>query len=110
MLIPHQWKNKGILVPVYIIGCFVAFNILLGILQRNIGGFFYKISYVHSTIFSLLIAGLLTYFTSETYYYNEFGDKKILDIPHEFYWIKMRYWAYILWSIATFITIYVMVE
>jgi hypothetical protein len=110
MLIPHQWKNKGILVPVYTLVCFVGFNISLGTLQRNFGGIFMRIGYATASICAFIIAGIWTYFTSESYYYDDDGNKKLVDIPHEFYWIKMKNWAYILWGLAAVIVVYKLVD
>ena len=102
----HQWKNKGMLVPVYGVTCFVGFNMLLGVLQRNIGGIFNNINFAYSSILGLTVAGIWTYLTCEVYYKDRFGNKKVLDIPHEFYWIKMKHWAYIFWVLAIIFFVY----
>ncbi len=105
MLVPYQWKNKGILVPVYAVTSVFGTAMLLGILQRNFGGSFNKVPMAYGIAFGLLVAGIWTYLTCESYYKDNEGNKKKLEVEHQFYWIKMKYWAYIYWGIAALIII-----
>jgi hypothetical protein len=102
----HQWKNKGILVPVYVVICILVPALTIGVVHRNFGGAFDKIPFSYVLVFALAVAGLWTYLTCEAYYIDVEGNKKVLDIKHQFYWIKMKYWAYILWVIAAVILVY----
>jgi hypothetical protein len=89
------YKNKGILVPIYVIVSFIGIAILSGILKRNIGGIFAN-EYDYKIILGLgfLISGLWTYFTSEEYIKKD-GVKIKVNIENTFFFIPMKIWGYI---------------
>jgi hypothetical protein len=106
MLILYQWKNKGIMVPFYTLISVGGTGMLMGVLHRNFKDAFPELQASYCVIFGLLVAGIWTYLTCETYYKDKEGNKKKVDIQHQFYWIKMKYWAYILWGISGAVIIY----
>lgn len=89
------WKNKGILVPVYIVATFISMAILSGILERNVGGIF---AYDYDTRFFLalvfFISGTWTYLTSEEFIKKD-GRKIKVDVENKFFFIPMKIWGYI---------------
>ncbi len=89
------WKNKGILIPVYLIVSFIVTAIVGGILKRNVGGIF-AYNYDLQIIFGIgfLICGLWTYLTSEEYIKKE-GQKIKIEIKNSFFFISMKIWGYI---------------
>ena len=89
------WKNKGLVVPVYVITSFIGVALITGILSRNIGGIFSNIDfYVISGNF-FMIAAIWTYLTKDDYYTDRNGQKAIMDTPNEFFFIKMEIWSYV---------------
>lgn len=89
------WKNKGILVLLYLIVCFIGTAILVGVLHRNYGGIFSKIDFYTGIGFAFLFASIWTYLTKDDYYVDKAGNKKKMDTANEFFWISMRAWAII---------------
>jgi membrane protease YdiL (CAAX protease family) len=96
------WKNKGILVLLYIIVCFIGTAILVGVLHRNYGGIFSKIDFYTGLGFACLFTSIWTYLTKDDYYKDKEGNRKKMDTVNEFFWINMRIWA-IIFLIASFI-------
>ncbi len=89
------WKNKGILIPIYLIVTFITVAMLGGILKRNVGGIFaYKYDIQIIIGISFLISGLWTYLTSEEFIKKD-GQKIKVDIKNTFFFISMKLWGYI---------------
>ncbi len=84
MTVLFFYKNKGILIPVYFILCFIFSLIVFANLLRINAGF-------TSCIGFLLTAGW-TYATRNDYYKNKEGVKVKVDIKNEFFWISMNIW------------------
>jgi hypothetical protein len=90
------WKNKGILIPVYVISTFIALAILSGILKRNVGGIFaYDYDYRIILGLGFIISGIWTFLTSEEYIKKD-GKKILVDIENKFFFISMKIWGYII--------------
>ncbi len=89
------WKNKGLLVLLYLIVSFVGINMLIGILRRNFGGPFFSISFYESMGIVFYTAALWTFFTRNDYYQDREGNKKQMVTVNEFFFIRMEIWAYI---------------
>ena len=90
------WKNKGLLVLLYIVVSFLATAILLGVVRRNVGGFFSRMDFSGTAGLSFLIAAAWTYLTKDDYYKDKNGEKKKMEIVNEFFFIRMERWVYIL--------------
>ena len=89
------WKNKGILVMLYVIVSFIGTAMLVGILHRNAGGIFSQIDFYTTIGIAFLIAAAWTYRTKDDYYKDRYGNKKKMDTVHEFFFIKMGTWVFI---------------
>ena len=94
------WKNKGILVPVYLIFSFLGTMILNGVLHRNVGGIFSNIGVSVVSGVAFVIAGLVTFLTRDDYYKDKNGVKVKMDTENELFWIPMRVWAYIFFAVG----------
>ena len=90
------WKNKGLLVLLYLIICLIGTAVLAGVLHRNFGGIFSKIDFFTTLGFALLFAAIWTYLTKDDYYRDRDGNKIKMDTVNEFFWISMGTWVYIL--------------
>ena len=100
------WKNKGILILVYVIATFIVIAILSGILKRNIGGIFaYDYDYRIILGFGFLISGIWTYLTSEEFIKKD-GLKIKVDIENKFFFISMKIWGYVITVAGLFFLIY----
>jgi hypothetical protein len=100
------WKNKGILIPIYVISSFIVIAILSGILKRNVGGVFAN-DYDYRIILGLgfLISGIWTYLTSEEYIKKD-GQKIKVNIENKFFFISMKIWGYIITGVGLFFLLY----
>ena len=100
------WKNKGILIPVYVISTFFGLAILSGILKRNLGGVF-ATEYDYRVILGvgLIISGIWTYLTSEDFVKKN-GQKIKVDIENRFFFIPMKIWGYMLTGAGLFFLVY----
>ncbi len=99
------WKNKGILIPVYLVTTFISIAILSGILKRNVGGIFaydYDFQIILGFVFS--ITGLWTYLTSEEFIKKD-GQKIKVDIENKFFFIPMKIWGYLFLTAGLFFLI-----
>lgn len=90
------YKNKGILIPVFLITPFIAITVLSGVLERNVGGIFAS-NYDKQIIFgiSLLISGIWTFFKGENFIKIN-GLKEKIEINNHFFYISMKMWSYIM--------------
>lgn len=68
---------------------------LVGVLNRNVGGLFSKIDFYTTVGLSFLFASIWTYLTKDDYYKDREGNKKKMDTVNEFFWIKMKIWAFV---------------
>jgi hypothetical protein len=90
-----EWKNKGLLVLLYLIVCLIGTAMLVGVLHRNYGGIFSKIDFYTTLGFALLFSAIWTYLTKDDFYRDREGNKMKMDTVNEFFWIRMEIWAYI---------------
>lgn len=89
------YKNKGILIAPYFIGSLIGTAILSGVLKRNVGGVFSHLDFYDILGFSFILCAFLTYVTKNDYYLDCNGQKQKLDIPNEFFFLRMEIWVYI---------------
>lgn len=89
------YKNKGILIAPYFIGSLIGTAILSGVLKRNVGGIFANADFYDIVGSAFLICAVITYLTKDDYYKDRNGQKQKIDIPNEFFFIRMETWAYI---------------
>jgi hypothetical protein len=90
------WKNKGLLVLLYIFVCTFAAAVLLGYLRRNIGGIFIQFDDLIAIGIGLLFASFWTYKTKDNFYKDQNGVKQKMDTENELFFISMKYWVFIL--------------
>lgn len=90
------YKNKGILIPVFLMTPLIVITVLSGVLERNVGGIF-AANYDKQIIFgiSLLISGIWTFFKSEDFIKIN-GSKEKIEINNHFFYISMKMWSYIM--------------
>jgi len=96
------YKNKGLLVLLYIIVSLFAVALIVGILHRNIGGWFSKINLSGTAGTGFLISSVWTYITKDDYYTDSNGNRKKMDIVNELFFIRMEIWSYILAIVGLF--------
>jgi hypothetical protein len=89
------WKNKGLVVIMYLLVSFFGVAIITGILQRNLGGAFLKIDFYSTVGTAFLISSIWTYLTKDDYFEDKNGDKKKMEIVNDFFFIRMEIWAFI---------------
>jgi len=90
------YKNKGILVLVYLFSCIFGTSIIIGGLHRNVGGIFSKIDIYTGTGIGFMFAALWTYLTKDDYYKNNEGNKVKMDTENSFFFMSMKIWSFIL--------------
>ena len=99
------WKNRGILVPIYLAITAIAVILLLGILQKYVGGVFLSgYDYKINLGIIILISGAWTYLTSEDYVKKD-GKKVKVKMENEFFGIPMKIWGYIKFIAGTVVLI-----
>jgi putative Ca2+/H+ antiporter (TMEM165/GDT1 family) len=89
------YKNKGLLVLLYLIVSFIATAILAGVLHRNLGGIFSKIDFYTTVGFAFLFTAVWTWLTQYDFYIDREGNKKKMDTVNELFWMSMKTWSYI---------------
>lgn len=97
-----QFKNRGILVPVYLIACFIGVLIVKGLFEYLLNQpslTDYDAAFLSGAAF--IAAGHWTYNTRDSYYVAN-GIKKRMHEENEFFFLSMEVWAYIYWSIGGF--------
>lgn len=99
------WKGKGILIPLYLIVTSIVLAILyrLSIEYFNISD---ELSIESFMGIVLIVTGLWTRVTSESYYIDKEGRKKFLDIENDLFFIKMKTWGLILIAIGVGLIFY----
>ena len=90
------YKNRGILIPIFLIVPFVVTAILSGVLKRNIGGIF-DYDYDKQIVIGigLLISSLWTYLKSEDFIEVN-GKKEKIEMNNHFFYISMKTWSHII--------------
>lgn len=96
------WKNKGILVLVYLIVCFMCISFLNGLIKDKIP---FEISSGIFVGLALLLAGIWTYLTGEEYIKKD-GRKIKVEIDNRFFFIPMKTFGIILLIIGSLTIIY----
>lgn len=86
------WKNKGIMVIVYVIVCLIGIVVLNGLIKTSIP---FEYDFDIPFGIALLLAGLWTYLTGEEYYKKD-GEKIKLDIDNRFFFIPMKKFGLVL--------------
>ena len=94
------YKNKGILIIVYLIVCLIGTAIIVNVLRSYVGGVFAQIHFHAGVGFALLLAGIWTYFTKDDYYKDREGNKKKMDIENSFFFMNMAIWSYIFFGLS----------
>lgn len=105
------WKGKGILIIVYFFITTIVLAIINRLLVENFD--FLKNQGLPEIVFFgfvLIVTGLWTRLTSETYYIDKEGRKRTLDIVNDFFFIKMSTWGLILPSIGIGLIVFGLVK
>ena len=89
------YKNKGILILVYVFSCVFGTFLIIGWLHRNVGGIFSKIDIYTGAGIGLLLAALWTHLTKDDYYKDSEGNKVMMDMENSFFFISMKIWSFI---------------
>jgi hypothetical protein len=99
------YKNRGILIPVFLIVPVISFLILSGELGRNFGGFFVTESFKQVMIgIGFLISFIWTYLTREDYILVD-GKKEKIEMYNHFFYISNRTWSFIMLGLGIIIII-----
>jgi len=90
------YKNRGILIPVYVVVSLVSTAILNSVLKEYIRGIFAS-NYDSQIVMGVgfLISGFWTYLTSEDYIIVD-GEKEKIYMNNHFFYISMKLWSYII--------------
>ncbi len=99
-----QYKNKGILVLVYVVVSLVVTMSLMALIKAycfhdKMLKHFYGVAFG----VAILVSGFWTYYTSDDYYIDENGEKQYMYFDHQFMFMDMKSWAYVFWAIGGFI-------
>lgn len=94
------YKNKGILVIVYLIVCIIGTAILLNLANELADGLVDKIDFYSTLGFGFMFTGIWTYLTKDDFYKDRDGNRMKMDTPNELFWISMKNWAFIFIVIA----------
>jgi hypothetical protein len=95
-MVDIPFKNKGILVVLFLIVWLVLTAVVGGELYRSVGGIFSKIDFYSILGIALLPTAVCTWFIRYDYYKDKHGNKKRMDTVHELLYIPLRIWVYIL--------------
>lgn len=89
------FKNKGILVPVFLMASLIASALTVNLLKTYVGGVFAaEYGMAIPVGFGFIIAGMWTYLTRDSYYISQ-GQRKRMNEENSFFFISMKFWAYI---------------
>jgi hypothetical protein len=96
-----QFRNRGILVPFFLIICFIGVAILKVLIQFAFG----EHSFVEGDMVLLsgvafLVAGYWTHRKRDTFYIVD-GETKRMNEQNTFFFLSMEMWAQIYWSFGT---------
>jgi uncharacterized membrane protein len=94
------WKNKGLLVLLYLLVSIIGTAMIVGVLHRNVEGVLSNIDFYTTFGLGFLIASLWTYLTKDDFYKDKDGNKKKIEFKNEFFWISMKIWAYIYFAVS----------
>ena len=87
------YKNRGILIPVYLIASMLATFLTKAVLNNYIGGFFSTINLHHAFGVGLIIPAIWTYLVRHDYYRDNEGKKVIMDTENSFFFISIDLWS-----------------
>jgi hypothetical protein len=88
------FKNKGILVPVYLIASMLAVVCITALLD-SYAGIAVPVTYNYLIFgFGFVGAGLWTYLTRDSYYIAN-GRREAMGEDNSFFFLPMQIWAYI---------------
>jgi hypothetical protein len=88
------YKNRGILIPVFLIVPVIGLLILNGELGRNYGGIFVTESFKQIMVgIGFLISFIWTYLTSEDFIIVD-GKKEKIEMYNHFFYIPNKTWSY----------------
>ena len=97
------YKNKGLLIVLYLIVSFIGTATLAGAIGRQLG---VKFAVIYTSIgIALIIAGIWTYLTKDDYYKDRNGNKKKLETVSELFFMSMKTWSIILISIGVILVL-----
>ncbi|MCD6013631.1 MAG: hypothetical protein K0Q79_3493 [Flavipsychrobacter sp.] len=95
------YKNKGILIPVYVIVSVLGVTMIAAALHRNYKEVFPTLDVPGTIGTGFLVAALWSYLTKDSYYKDSEGNKVLMDDEHSFWFINMKIWACIFLAIGT---------
>lgn len=95
-------KGKGILVILYFIVSLLVSALLVGTLNRNIGGVFSQIDFYTTAGIAFLFSSIWTHLTKDDFYKDREGKRKKMNTVNSFIFIKMKIWAIIFFCAAIF--------
>jgi hypothetical protein len=95
-------KGKGILVIFYFIVSFFVTMILVGLHDRNFGGFSSQIDFYTTIGIAFLFTSIWTYLTKDDFYKDRDGNRRKLDTVNSLIFIKMKIWAIIFFCAGLF--------
>ncbi|WP_299249605.1 hypothetical protein [uncultured Aquimarina sp.] len=104
------YKNRGILIPVYLVVSLIGVKILDSVITKYLGGIFaadYDFQIVMGIGF--LISSVWTYLTSEDYEIVN-GVKEKMYMNNHFFYISMKLWSYLMFGFGVLIVISGIVE
>lgn len=87
-----EFQNKGIFVPAFFLLFVIGIPFLLDKLFRKIDNFYILLFYIFTGV---IVSAIVTYIFRDDYYKNDKGEKVSLDIKNTFFFINMKWWAYI---------------
>ena len=104
------WKNRGLLVGVYLAVSMLLTGFLLGVLKRNVGGIFSDIDMNMTASIGFLVSAVWTYLVKDDYYRNKSGKRVKMDTRNEFFFISLKVWAYLFLAAGVGFQLYSIIE
>lgn len=89
------WKNRGLMVIIYLGVSMIGSALVLGYLQRTFEEVFFWVDFISTIRIGFTVAAIWTFLVRDDYYKNERGERIKMDTVIEFYFIKLEYWAFI---------------
>ena len=94
------YKNRGILIPVYLFVSNLGILILLNFLSDSVGGIFkHEIDPLITFGFGFMLAGTWTYLKRNIYVKTD-GIRHKVDLINSFFFIEMKFWAIFFWAVG----------